>query len=166
MFNNVLSKNEGVIMDKSQLIQKVVKLEQQAGRIIGQHAPSVWIDSGLTLTQLKSLFLIANRGSTNFRKLAQALGVTPSDVTGIVDRLVEQELVSRTQNPEDRREMTLQATDKGKTLVSNIKEAGIKHMTHILSVLSLGELSALVQGLSAFIKAADSYKGRIKNEHD
>jgi DNA-binding MarR family transcriptional regulator len=153
-------------MDKSQLIQKVVELEQQAGRIIGQHAHSIWIDSGLTPAQLRSLFLIANKGSTNFRKLAKALGVTPSNVTGIVDHLVEQGLVSRTQNPEDRREMTLQATDKGKALVSNIKEAGIKRMTHVLSLLSSQELSALVQGLSAFIRTADSYKGQIKDEHD
>jgi DNA-binding MarR family transcriptional regulator len=153
-------------MDKSQLVQKVVDLERQVGRIIGQYAPSVWIDSGLTLTQLRSLFLIANKGSINFRKLAEALEVTPSNVTGIVDRLVEQGLVSRTQNPEDRREMTLQATDKGKALLSNLKEAGIKRMTQVLSLLSLEELSALVQGLSAFIRAADSYKGQIKNEHD
>jgi DNA-binding MarR family transcriptional regulator len=153
-------------MGRSQLIQEIVELERQVGRIIGQHAHIIWIDSGLTLTQLKSLFLITNKGSTNFRKLAKALGVTPSNVTGIVDRLVEQGLVSRTQNPEDRREMTLRATDKGKALVSNLREVGIKHMTHILSVLSLEELSALAQGLSAFIKAAGSYKGQIKDEHD
>jgi len=146
-------------MGKSQLVREVVELERQVGRIMGQRAPSVWIDSGLTLTQLRSLFLIANKGSTNFRKLAEALEVTPSNVTGVVDRLVEQGLVSRVQNPEDRREMTLQATDKGKALVSNIKEAGIKRMTQILSLLNLEELSSLAQGLSAFIRAADSYKG-------
>jgi DNA-binding MarR family transcriptional regulator len=153
-------------MGKSQLIQEIVELERQVGRIMGQHAQIIWIDSGLTLTQLKSLFLIANKGSTNFRKLAKALGVTPSNVTGIVDRLEEQGLVSRTQNPEDRREMTLQATDRGKALVSNLKEVGVKHMTQILSLLSLRELSALAQGLSAFIEAAETYKGQIKNEHD
>jgi DNA-binding MarR family transcriptional regulator len=153
-------------MGKSQLIQEIVELERQVGRILGQHAQIIWIDSGLTLTQLRSLFLIANKGSTNFRKLAEALGVTPSNVTGIIDRLVEQGLVSRTQNPEDRREMTLQATNKGQALVSNLKEVGIKHMTHILSLLSLEELSALIQGLSAFIRAAETYKGQIKNEHD
>ena len=146
-------------MGKSQLVREVVELERHVGRIMGQRAPSVWIDSGLTLTQLRSLFLIANKGSTNFRKLAEALEVTPSNVTGVVDRLVEQGLVSRVQNPEDRREMTLQATDKGKALVSNIKEAGIKRMTQILSLLNLEELSSLAQGLSAFIRAADSYKG-------
>jgi DNA-binding MarR family transcriptional regulator len=166
MFNNALSKIRGLSMDKSQLIQEVVELQRQVGRILGQRIPGVWIDSGLTLTQLRSLFLIANKGSTNFRKLAEALGVTPSNVTGIVDRLEEQGLVSRTQNPEDRREMTLQATDKGKALVANLKETGINHMTQILSLLSLEELSSLAQGLSAFIVAANSYGGQIKDEHD
>ena len=153
-------------MDKSELVQEVVGLERQVGRIIGQHAPSVWIDSGLTVTQLRSLFLIANRGSTNFRRLAEALKVTPSNVTGIIDRLEEQGLVSRTQNREDRREMTLQATDRGKALVSDLEGAGVKQMTRILSLLSVDELSSLVRGLSAFIKAADSDRGEIKDEHD
>jgi DNA-binding MarR family transcriptional regulator len=146
-------------MHKSELVQEVVELQRQVGRIIGQRAPTVWIDSGLTVTQLRSLFLIVNKGSTNFRRVAEALNVTPANVTGIVDRLEEQGLVSRTQNPEDRREMTLQATTEGHTLVSNLKEAGIKEMTRILSLLRPGELAALVQGLSAFIRAADSRRG-------
>jgi DNA-binding MarR family transcriptional regulator len=153
-------------VDKSQLVQEIVELQRQVGRIIGQHVPSIWIDSGLTLTQLRSLFLIVNKGSTNFRKLAEALKVTPSNVTGIVDRLEEQELVSRTQNPEDRREITLQATDKGKALVANLRESGINHMIKILALLSLEELACLARGLSAFIAAANSKGGQIRDEHD
>jgi DNA-binding MarR family transcriptional regulator len=153
-------------MNRTKLTEDVIDLEQQVNHAVGRYAPAAWMDLSLTIAQLKSLFFIDFEGSTNFRKLAEALGVTPSNVTGIVDHLVEQGLVSRTQNPEDRREMTLQATDKGKALVSNLKETGIKHMTQILSLLSLEELSSLAQGLSAFIRAAGTYKGRIKNEHD
>jgi DNA-binding MarR family transcriptional regulator len=153
-------------MDKARLVQEVVELQRQIGRMIGQHAPSVWIDSGLSITQLRSLFLIVNRGSTNFRKLADALKVTPSNVTGIIDRLEEQDLVSRTQNPKDRREMTLQATDKGKALVFSLREAEIEQMTCILSLLSLEELTSLAKGLSAFVKAAGSYGGQIRDGHD
>jgi DNA-binding MarR family transcriptional regulator len=154
----VHSKAKGLNLDKAQLVQEVVELQRQIGRILGQRAPSVWIDSGLTLTQLRSLFLIANKGSTNFRRLAETLRVTPSNVTGIVDRLVEQGLVNRTQNPEDRREMTLQTTDEGRALVSNLRDAEIEQMSQILSLLSLEELSSLARGLSAFIGAAASYE--------
>ena len=146
-------------MDKSQLINGIVELQRQAGRILGQYAASVWIDSGLTLAQLKSLFLITSKGSTNFRKLAEALGVTPANVTRIVDRLVEQGLVSRTEDPKDRRVTILQATDEGRAIIANLRESGINRMTQILMLLSLEELGALAQGLSAFIRAAKAYKG-------
>ena len=153
-------------MDKPALIREVVELQRQVGRMVGQHAPSVWIDSGLTITQLRSLFVIANRGSTNFRKLADALRVTPSNVTGIVDRLEEQGLVSRTQNPEDRREMTLQLTDKGEALVFSLRETEIEQMTRILSLLNSEELMSLTKGLTAFVEAAKSYGGEIQDGHD
>ncbi len=56
----------------------------------------------------------------DFKKLAEALGVTPPNVTGIIDRLVEQALVTRTENPEDRRIMLLQTTEKGHELLDNL----------------------------------------------
>jgi len=55
------------------------------------------MDLSLTIGQLKSLFFIDFEGSTNFKKLATALGVTPPNVTGIVDHLVEQGLVTEGQ---------------------------------------------------------------------
>jgi DNA-binding MarR family transcriptional regulator len=146
-------------MDKAKSIKGIVELQRQAGRILGQYAASVWIDSGLTLAQLKSLFLITKKGSTNFKKLAEALGVTPASVTRIVDRLVEQGLVSRREDPKDRRMMVLRPTDKGQTIITNLRESGINRMTRILMLLSLEELDALSQGLSAFIRAAKAYKG-------
>ncbi len=149
-------------MNKSVLIKEVVELQREAGRTLGEYAASVLIDSGLTMTQLKSLFLITHMVSTNFRKLAEALGVTPSNVTAIVDRLVQQGLVSRTENPEDRRIMVLQVTDKGRTVLANLRESGIKRMTEILTLLSVEELSALAQGLSALVIAANTYRGDLR----
>jgi DNA-binding MarR family transcriptional regulator len=145
-------------MSKPDLIREVVDLQGQIGRIVGQHAASIWISSGLTVTQLKSLFLIADKGSTNFKKLAEALQVTPSNVTRIVERLVERGLVSRTENTEDRRMLMLQATDKGRSLLQSIRETSMKHMTGTLDLLSVKELSSLAEGLSAFIRAAKAHQ--------
>jgi len=109
-------------VDRTHLCREIVGLQRQIGRILGQHAAGVWISSGLSVTQLKSLFLIAEKGSTNFRGLAETLGVTPSNVTRIIERLVEQGLVSRTENPED-----LQAAvneSKVRLLLGDEAEAG------------------------------------------
>ncbi len=124
------------------------------------------MDLSLTISQLKSLFFIDFEGSTNFKKLATALGVTPPNVTGIVDRLVEQELVSREENPEDRRMLLLKTTDKGKALLAKLRESRISRMSGILARLSLEELSALAQGLTALARAAESQQGGGRDEHN
>ncbi len=80
-------------------------------------------------------------------------------MTGIVDRLVEQGLVSREENPEDRRMLLLKTTDKGKTLLAKFRESRINRMSGILAQLSLEALSALAQGLIAFAKVAGVQQG-------
>ena len=109
----------------------------------------------LTIGQLKSLFFIDSEGSTNFRKLATALGVTPPDVTRIVDRLVEQGLVSRRENPEDRRMHLLQATKKGKSLLAKLRENKTSHLYRILTHLSTEELTTIAQGLGSLVRAVE-----------
>jgi len=82
---------------------------------MGEYVPDAWMELSLSVAQLKSLFFISKEGSTNFKKLAQALRVTPSNVTGIVDHLVEEGLVSRQENPEDRRMLMLQLLIRART---------------------------------------------------
>lgn len=140
---------------KAGLIEKIIQLQRQVNRALRQGELDVWMELSLTIAQLKSLFFISNEGTTNFTKLAQALRVTPSNVTGIIDRLVEHGLVSRRENPENRRTFLLQPTDKGEALLASLRERRVSQMAEILSYMSPAELSALAQGLSSLLKACD-----------
>lgn len=128
-------------------------------------APEAWMDLSLTIGQLKSLFFIDYEGSTNFRRLATALGVTPPNITGIIDRLVERGLVSREENPEDRRILLLKTTEKGKALLAKLRETGISRMSGILARLSIEELSALAQGLAAVARESELNQEKNHLEH-
>ena len=141
-------------MKKKEQINEIIELQKETNRVIGNFAAEPWIELSLTIAQLKSLFFIVDKGTTNFKKLAEALSVTPPNITGIIDRLVEQGLVSRTENPEDRRVILLQATDKGRQLLNTLKENRTNQMMQILANLSTEELAALALGLSALLKAA------------
>jgi len=121
-------------MDKAKLVGEIIQLQQQLSKAMGQYAPEAWMDLSLTIAQLKSLLFIDFEGSTNFRKLATALGVTPPNVTGIVDRLVEQGLVSRTENPENRRMSILKTTDNGKVLLAKLRERNKPHVQYLGSI--------------------------------
>ncbi len=152
--------------DKARLIAEIRRLQQQIAHVTGQFTPGIWIELDLTIVQLKSLFFIDYEGGTNFRKLVAAFGVTPSDLTGVVDRLVKRGLVSRKENPEDRRTRLLQVTNKGKALLDKLMESGLGRMSSILNQLSTEELTALEEGLAAIARISMLQQGEIKDEHD
>jgi MarR family transcriptional regulator, organic hydroperoxide resistance regulator len=141
-------------MEKSELIDAIIDLQRQSNKVMGHFAAEPWIELGLTIAQLKSLFFIVDKEKTSFKKLAEALRVTPPNITGIIDRLVEQGLVSRTENPEDRRIMLLQPTQKAQNLLNTLKENRTNQMMKILDNLNLAELACLRQGMDALVNAA------------
>ena len=145
-------------MEKTELITEIIEQEQMFNRVIRQYDPSAWMGLNLTIAQMKSMFFIANEGIANFRKLAAALNVTPSNVTGIIDRLVEQELVSRTENPADRRMLMLQLTEKGETLIANLRERRVSQMSSILQQMTESELATIAQGFTLLYRAVKTYQ--------
>lgn len=138
--------------NRKALIEEVMRALRQVGRSGGRFAPGPWMDLNLTIGQLKSLFFIDFKGCTNLKSLAEALGVTPPNVTGIIDRMVEQGLVTRGENPENRRMLVVQATEKGKRLVSRLREVHAGTLKDALSKLSEMELEQLANGLSALAR--------------
>jgi DNA-binding MarR family transcriptional regulator len=153
-------------MEKAELISQIIELQQKVDRARRQYELDVWMGLPLTIAQLKSMFFISNQGSTNLGKLAVALGVTSTNTTGIIDRLVKQGLVSRSENVQDRRMLSLRATDKGEELVANLRERRKGYMSEVLERMSVDELTTLAQGLISLVKAAEAHEEEIKSEHD
>jgi len=147
-------------MEKSELTQEIIRLHRKVNRILRDYDVDVWMDLSLTIPQLKCLFFISNQGKTNFRKLAERMKVSPSNITGIIDRLVEQGLVSRVENPEDRRILNLQTTSKGEALIAELRERRSIYLTQILADLNTKELDHIAQGLDLLAQAAEEYSAR------
>ncbi len=145
-------------MNKSELIRSIIEEHRAVNRVLRQYDPDVWMELSLTIAQVKSLFFIANQGKVNLRTLAAALKVTPSNVTGIIDRLVEHGLVSRTENPEDRRMLTLRMTDKGDSLIATLRERRVSQMSDILKEQSSEQLETIYRGLALLAQALSDYQ--------
>ena len=145
-------------MNKKDRVHEIIELQQQAFRAMGKSEPNAWMELNLTVAQLKCLHFIYFGGTTNLIKLAKALHVTPSNVTVIVNRLVTQELVTREENPEDRRAYILSMTKKGTALIEGLQESGAKRIVEILNKLSTKELAALQTGLKALVRETEDRK--------
>ncbi len=140
--------------ERIELIQKVLHLQMQAQRFMRDESPDAFLSINLSIAQLKSLFYINFEGETNLRKLATALGASPPNVTGIVDRLVEHGIVSREYNPANRREQVIKLTAQGTEIINGLRARISQHMTSVLERLEIRDLAALAQGLEAMTRAA------------
>jgi DNA-binding MarR family transcriptional regulator len=108
----------------------------------------------VTLTQYRTLVVLASRGAQNLVGLAESVGVTPATATRMCDRLVKKKLVVRQSEPDDRRQVRLALTKKGLNLVREVTDRRRREIETILGSITLKEQAALVQALSRFAMAA------------
>ncbi|HWZ65811.1 MAG TPA: MarR family transcriptional regulator [Patescibacteria group bacterium] len=72
----------------------------------------------LTLIQFHTLYIIMH-GADSTSKIASKMHCDASNITGVIDRLVHQGLVTRKESPNDRRFKTLTLTTKGQAIIQS-----------------------------------------------
>lgn len=144
--------------NKEDLVKQVMSLGKHLNSLLRPVFPRVIRNLDLTVPQLRSLFFIACEKATSPGHLAEAMGVSPSSVTGIVDGLVRQGLVYRYENPDNRRMICLELTSQGNELLATLREERLNDLTEVLGRLSDEELGGLIEVLKALIRAAGESK--------
>lgn len=127
-------------MHRSKLISDIAKdlaafkrtLMASYARKSGERAP--------TPAQVGILALLAHGGPQHLKDLAERLCMTSSAATQLVDGLVEARLLTRTEDPSDRRRITLAITSGGRRRLAAAKKAHMAAFTRMLAPLSEGEL--------------------------
>lgn len=101
----------------------------------------------LTVAQLRILTRLDHAPHTN-KQLAEWMGITPASMCRTVDVLVKRGLISRETAAEDRREVSLNLTQKGRTKFNSIQSATQKLLDRRISALSKQSQAELFLGLS------------------
>ena len=86
--------------------------------------------------------------------LAERTAVTRATITGLVDTLERDGLVSRAPDSEDRRRMTVELTARGERLVERILPEHFRRMAWLMAPLTERERSTLVRLLTKVIGRA------------
>ena len=108
----------------------------------------------VTLTQYRSLVVLASRGPQSVAALAEELGVTPSTVSRLCDRLVRKSLVRRREDRRDRRAVRLALTPAGRELVDAVTERRRTEIAGLLDAVPDVDQRSMVQALRALAQAA------------
>jgi DNA-binding MarR family transcriptional regulator len=108
----------------------------------------------VTLAQYRVLIELASRGPQRITDLAEALGVDSSTATRMCDRLVRKDLVSRTRDDLDRREVKLAITDPGRKVVSDVMDRRRSEVNDLVGSIPVPLRRQLVSSLTLLAAAA------------
>lgn len=111
------------------------------------------VDESLTLPQFRLLMVLSAQGAMKLSDLADQLGVNPSTATRMIDRLVLANLVRRQTNPASRREVVLDLTAGGASVVAEVTLGRRREIARIVESMPVRHRSGLVAALSAFGQA-------------
>ena len=141
--------NEAVIKDIVGSIRKLVR--------------AVYLDSqkmsrqfGLTGQQSLVLRLLLINGSMSSADLSRLMYVTPSNMTGIIDRLEKKGLVERTRKEGDRRVALIMLTGPGKDLGKGIPDPIEKKIINQLADLELDHVQLLAMAMNQILNLIDT----------
>jgi MarR family transcriptional regulator, organic hydroperoxide resistance regulator len=133
---------------REELESEVLAQYRTLGRAMkATHGP-VWMETDLTIAQLRTLLVLAEEGPLVIGQIAQRLGIGLSTGGHLVDRLVQAGLAERAEDPEDRRRTLARLTPKGEDLYARL----LNHMQQMqtwIQKLDDDDLAALLQGIQA-----------------
>jgi MarR family transcriptional regulator, organic hydroperoxide resistance regulator len=133
---------------REELESEILAQYRTLGRAMkATHGP-VWMETDLTIAQLRTLLVLAEDGPLVIGQIAQRMGIGLSTGGHLVDRLVQAGLAERAEDPEDRRRTLAQLTPKGEDLYARLLNHTQQMQTWIQK-MDNDDLAALLQGIQA-----------------
>ena len=111
-------------------------------------------ESGFSMSQLGALFHIHHKGISGVTGLGEHLGVTSAAASQMLERLVQQGLILRTEDPSDRRVKQISLTEKGLAVVREGTRVRQTWLYDLVDALSDSEKAIITEALHDLIDKA------------
>jgi DNA-binding MarR family transcriptional regulator len=105
-------------------------IQQSAGEIL-----AIMIEAGLSMPQMVTLCILQRSGSHDISKIAAKLNLSLAATSHLVDRMVRQALVVRSEDANDRRHKRVVITAKGIDLLDRVVQARTREIAQSLAGL-------------------------------
>jgi len=135
--------------EKNEMIDRILGQVEGAFRELLPRAHQELLDLDLTTPQLKVVLLLYLNRSARMSDLAASLGVTLATATGIIDRLVDRDIVERENSREDRRVVVCRLSAKGQELTDKLYTSGRERARNLLQGLDEEKLRKLDEALAS-----------------
>jgi DNA-binding MarR family transcriptional regulator len=144
--------------EQSEKIEAVIQAHRQLFRAIARAVPPVWMELDLSMAQLKVLMGLYHNGALSIGQIAELCSIGQPTASHLVDRLVQAQLVQRTEDPLDRRRALAQLAPSGRELAERIIQVRVGPLRRWMAQLDDADLAAFsrISRLLAEIAAAES----------
>ena len=124
-----------------------------------------WLDpvahrEGMSMTEVVVLWKAHHAGARRVTALAEDLGVPPSTLTGVLDRLVEGGWLERDRDPDDRRAVVMKSTEKLGELVRTLKSESARTLEKALKRLPAHTRERLAGDLASVLECLDQEESK------
>ena len=103
---------------------------------------------GISMAQLNIMYTLQRDGVMTMSRLADVLGVSLSNASGLVDRMEERGFIERTRVPEDRRVVLVRITEAGTRILDETDALSDGLLREILARLDPAELPVIAHAVS------------------
>ncbi len=136
---------------RDQEIADVLDNLRRVFRVVHRYSKRAEKVGGLTGPQVWAMKVLAESAPIRVTDLARRMYLHPSTVVGILDRLEQQTMVTRTRSEVDHRVVTVSLTGKGCDTVSKIPEIAQGLLLKGLRELSSVDLETVSEGLRRLV---------------
>jgi DNA-binding MarR family transcriptional regulator len=112
-----------------------------------------FLEIGITMSQAKLLYVVVASGQVHMAELPGRLGVSLSTVSGAVDRLVDAGLLTRREDPADRRQVLVGATQTGADLLDRFRELNQQQLHWLLGRVAPEDLAIVERAYRILVAA-------------
>jgi DNA-binding MarR family transcriptional regulator len=141
------------------VIESIVRELRGALRELRRSTAERIIRQGVSMTQIHVLWLLDNHGELPMSRLAELLAVSPSNSSGLIDRMVERQLVERRRVQDDRRLVVVGIGAEGSRLLRELEEVHHDGLRRALRRLEPQRLAAVLTAFSDFRAAIEADLG-------
>jgi MarR family transcriptional regulator, organic hydroperoxide resistance regulator len=136
------------------IVETAIYLQTESRRLAKEQRARL----GITATQLNVLKLLQTVGDLSLSELSKQMAATNSTITGIIDRMVAANLVTREQSTRDRRVWRIHLASEGQAIARKINIAPWEILQRALMALPAAELGQLVKTL---VKIVDKVEAQV-----
>lgn len=140
------------MVNRPALARCIAAFEALQHRLMAVHAPE-FTAVDLTMAQAKLLYVLMAGGELTLTDIASRLRVTASTTSGAVDHLVGLGLVTRAEDPTNRRQIRVSIAPQGIQALEQISELGRRQMELIFGGVDDRDLLVVEQAIAVMTKA-------------